>query len=326
MSGTEFLPSLEKLRRERIDDFRSPHKNWKQLAADGLLDQVVLQPDSFVTDKELRGVKHTYPDHLEVTTTIERDTLFWYPGKKEVAALYLQQRIPKAAQDQALEGFRAMNWKPPTTRKETATAIARQEGNIAPGELLFGYMDRGSIEKTKTTREQGPAFAKLGRILTEMNNIVSRTLPKWYAEQNRELKDVVKWQAYNRKHEVLPEYGGIPADLRILLTAFSTITVLKSCPASIHKDGGNARKDQTSFTCLTTVREDDGGGGGEFCFIEYGLRVPVKPGDILIGQTTREWHCNLSPVRGTKYSMVAYYRRNLANPKMWDTLRKRKQK
>jgi hypothetical protein len=95
---------------------------------------------------------------------------------------------------------------------------------------------------------------------------------------------------------------------------------------AVHKDGGNARKDQTSFTCLTTVRDEDFKGGGEFCFPEYGLLIPVKPGDILIGQTTREWHYNISSVQGTKYSMVAYYRRNLANPKMWDTLRKRRAK
>src|ERR1700682_3845968 len=77
---------------------------------------------------------------------------------------------------------------------------------------------------------------------------------RWYAQQNRELNEIAKWQAWNNKHNALPAYGGIPADLRILLTVFSTITTLKSCPASIHKDGGNARKDQKSFTCLTTVR------------------------------------------------------------------------
>jgi hypothetical protein len=219
---------------------KSPHKNWKQLVADGSLDQVVLKPGSHVSDSALRVHRHHYPNtvvpniflpNATLGAPIRRDTLFWktYNGKKEVAALFLQGRISKAAQDEAREGFRAMKWAEPK-RAETKTAIERQRGGVAPGELLFGHMDRGSIEKTMTTREQGPAFAKLGRILTEMNDIFSRTLPKHYGEQNDDFKDLEKWQAYNNKHNVLPEYGGIPADLRILLTAFSTITCLKSCP------------------------------------------------------------------------------------------------
>ena len=164
---------------------KSPHKNWKQLVADGSLDQVVLKPGSHVSDSALRVHRHHYPNtvvpniflpNATLGAPIRRDTLFWktYNGKKEVAALFLQGRISKAAQDEAREGFRAMKWAEPK-RAETKTAIERQRGGVAPGELLFGHMDRGSIEKTMTTREQGPAFAKLGRILTEMNDIFSRT-------------------------------------------------------------------------------------------------------------------------------------------------------
>src|SRR5258706_6769447 len=57
----------------RVEEgFKSPHKHWKLLVKEGSLDEAVLQPSSFVTDKELRKLKHTYPDHLEVTNTIKR--------------------------------------------------------------------------------------------------------------------------------------------------------------------------------------------------------------------------------------------------------------
>ena len=52
--------------------------------------------------------------------------------------------------------------------------------------------------------------------------------------------------------------------------------------------------------------------------IEYGIKIPVKPGDLLIAQTTREWHCNTTPVAGIKYSLVCYYHKLLAKP-TWRT-------
>lgn len=306
------------------------HKHWKLLVKEGPVDEVVLQPESFLSVAEIKKLKHKYyPEPEKIPTTITRDTLFWYPPglysrDRQIAALYLQRKISQVAQDEALEGFRKMAWEDPH-RAETETAIKRQKGNVAPGELLFGWTDQASIEKTHAFEEQPEAFNHLGRILTEMNTIYSRSLSLHFGEQNRPKSEEERWEERKKKGmKPGPEYGGILKEVRIELNAFSTITCLKSCPAAIHTDSGNASKDQTSFTCLTTVREPDFEGGGEFCFIEYGLKVPVKPGDILIGQTTREWHLNITPVRGTKYSLVAYYRRkNLANPLMWENRRKR---
>ena len=127
--------------------------------------------------------------------------------------------------------------------------------------------------------------------------------------------------AEKQKIDAQPEFGGIQQELRHFVTSFSNVTLLRSCPAAIHKDQGNARKNQTSFTCLTSVGRRDKKGevvfsGGTFCLIEYGIKIPVRPGDILIAQTTREWHCNVKPVKGVKYSIVCYYRRRLADPNL----------
>src|SRR5258708_26301698 len=114
---------------------RIRHKHWKLLVKEGLLDEAVLQPGSFITDAAIRTLKYSYPDHLQFPTPIKRDTLFWYPGKKEVAALYLQNRITQAAQDMALKGLREMEWQPPKSRPETRAAVERQQeiGGIPPG-------------------------------------------------------------------------------------------------------------------------------------------------------------------------------------------------
>ena len=273
-------------------------------------------------DKDLRKSIHAYWPKPQGLRKLERDTILWYPGKQEIAGLFLKNRIPLPARELALTGFRQMEWITPK-RAETKTAVSYQKGNtVTPGELLFGHIDRGSIEQTKVTLAQGVAFACIAPILLHMTNIFARALPKYFGQQNRPFSDDSKWAAYHKKDESRPEYGGIPTEVRAFLTAFSSVTLLRSCPASLHKDGGNARKDQTSFTALTSVGDGEFSGGA-FSLIEYGLEIPVKPGDLLLAQTHREWHLNLSPVKGVKYSMVAYFRRNLANPKMWETKRKR---
>lgn len=318
---------------------RSPHKHWKLLRRDNLIDEIILQPGSFLKEKEIKQIKYQYFAQPElITKTIDRDTLFWYPpglheqpynlkGKEkipvlpaEIAGIYLQGVIPKPIQDQARNALRSLGWKPPKRRKETRAGIARQQSinGVAACELTMGFTDYGTIEMTNDLQNNVVQFAPMETLLKTMNAIYSRTLSVYFGKINKMLPEDKRWEIWHKQNKERPEYGGCLEKLRVLGTAFSTVTLLKSCPAAIHKDVTNARKDQSSFTCLTTIREDDFKGGGEFCLIEYGLKIPVKPGDILIAQTTRDWHTNLTPVQGTKYSVVAYYKRGLANPnKEW---------
>jgi hypothetical protein len=105
---------------------RSPHKNLMQLVKDGM-DQIVLQPESFVARKELKALNHHYyPNPDDIPTTLERDTVLWYPDRT-VAGVFLKKRISQKAQDEALTGFRELLWAPPK-RPETKTAIERQKG------------------------------------------------------------------------------------------------------------------------------------------------------------------------------------------------------
>lgn len=295
-------------------------KHWSLLVQQGLAEQVFLEPESFLTKKELISNRNKYfPKPKTIPITVTKDTVFRYPivnGKSDIAAVYLQDRLTQRAQDEAREGFRKMKWDVPE-RDETATAIRRQNGYTKPGELLFGWTDQGSIEKTTEFKEQPDAWNHMGRILTEINTLYARTLPFYWGMQNRPVSDEARWleRARGKGKKPSPDYGGINENVRHGLTAFSTITCLKSCPSSLHTDRGNAPGGQPSFTALTTLREPSFKSGGQFCFLEYGLIIPVAPGDVLFGETTREWHLNITPVKGTKYSMVCYYRKDLGNPK-----------
>lgn len=300
------------------------YKHWQLLRKAGQLDEVILQPGRFISDKEIRrSWKYKYYARPEdIKDEITRNTLFWYPPglhkpqsplQAEIAGIYLKNVLPVKAQEDALVGLADMDWPLPASRKETATAIARQKGLVAPapGEILFGFINMGRIERTKALRNQAQQFLKLRYLLEEMDACFARTLPLYHSIHNRP-KSPEALQAEQAKE--VKEFGGIPEKFRQFLTAFSTITLLRSCPASIHKDAGNARKDQSSFTCLTSI--GDKFSGGTFALLEYGYKIPVKPGDIFIAQTTREWHYNTTPVKGTKYSIICYYRRGLANPNL----------
>jgi hypothetical protein len=259
--------------------------------------------------------KHLYiPDEdldKYVKDTLTESTLCWYPDNS-VMLLYLKDQIPVDAQDEAKEGLDAMHFEDPH-RAETKGAIEFNEKDgmaaVRAGELTFGFSAQGSIELMLTTRETGPKsqraqFDKLKPLLRKLTDLYAVVAPKSFGYQNRQIKDF--------------RLSGT--------TAFSTITVLRSCPSAIHRDTGNSKTTDLSLTCMTTVRGTDYEGGA-FCLPEYGLKIPVQPGDVLIAATAREWHCNLTPVRGTKYSIVCYYLWRLASQKMmakWAERQKRR--
>jgi hypothetical protein len=265
--------------------FRPESEHWRMLIKKGKLKERRL-----ARVHDVKALKHHYIDpEVYVTDTLTENTLCWYP-ENTAMLLYLKEKISEDDQKTAPRGLESMKFKDPT-RGETEKAIEfnGQLATVRAGELTFGFMDRGSIRMTDPTKYQAAEFDKVRRILWRLNQQFARTLPKHYEQQNR----------------------NIPSEFRLTGTAFSTISILKSCPSAVHIDmNGN----KLGLVCMTTVRGTEYS-GGELCLPEYGLKVPVKPGDILVAATAREWHCNLTPVKGTKYSIVCYYRWGLANEK-----------
>ncbi len=314
---------------------RQRYKPWHRLRHDGELGEIILKPGSFLSDQKIKDewVHGYYPESAErPMQTITDNTIFWYepgeyklykpthPLQAEMAGIFLKDVLSREAQDQALVGLEQLDWDhhPPKKRPETLTAIERQKGLVPPGEYTYGWtFFSGLLERA--SRRIEPQFNHLEKLLREMDDCFARTLPLYHRDAN--VSKSPEEREAESKRPKQPEYGGIlPKFRQFFTTTFSTITLLRSCPASIHLDR-NARNDQTSFTCLTSVgRRNEKGevefSGGTFCLIEYGIKIPVTPGSILIAQTTREWHYNTTPVQGTKYSIVCYYRKQLGNPKL----------
>jgi hypothetical protein len=309
----------EQLMRQDLEDdgydaahgvFKPEHPHWRTLIERGTSQYGTIKHRSKLEERqltplhsktELERLKHSYisePDLSKyVSDELTKSTIAWNQDNS-LLLVYLKDHIPLRLRNRARKAVDAMNFPDPT-RAETkgATEFNAHLGpaGVRAGELLFGFMDRGYVRMTKPTREQESEYGQLKPLLRSLNAQFARLLPAEYAKQNRE----------------------IPAEFRQFATAFSTTTILKSAPASVHKDSGNG----LSLTCMTTVSQD--ASGGEFCLLEYGLRIPIKPGDVLIAATCREWHVNLTPVRGTKYSIITYFRRGLTSPTRLEEWRQR---
>jgi hypothetical protein len=78
----------------------------------------------------------------------------------------------------------------------------------------------------------------------------------------------------------------------------------KTIRRKVHLDTGN---DPDAMSVLTVVGDFS---GGDFCFPEYGIGIPIRPGDLLIARTNQEYHCNVGEVTGTRHSVIAYARFN----------------
>ena len=297
-------------------------------------------PSSFLTDRKIKDdYNHEYfPDSQKITRTITKNTVFWYPREhfkiyppdlyappehegKEIAGIFLKGVLANPEKQQrAWEGLESLDWLPPK-RPETRTAVKIQKGNlVTPRELSIGWTKfalKGKkghrITLTKETIANKERLEGVGALVQEMDHCFARALPFYARLQNQR-----KWDPEVRKLLADPGWVNSSNFLRLWVTSYSASTLLRSCPASIHKDR-NANLDQTNFACLTSVGKLKENGepefsGGSFCLIEYGIRIPINPGDIFIGQTTREWHCNLDPVVGTKYSVICYYHPRAAKP------------
>lgn len=249
---------------------------------------------------------------------IKENTIFWHaPGRyspeKQLAGIYLKGVIDPYIQSHTFYTMHKMKWRKPK-RGECLPAIALQgEKGLSPGEFPVGAA--GSMLEYCTAERQLLYIRHLEPILRQMDLVFQTVLPKEYHAQTNPLpleeRRRIVAEAKDAKSKDAASMGGIPAQYRLFLTCFSTLALLRNCPTAIHRDQYNANQNHVNYSCITTVGKYKGGG---FCLPAYELRIPVGPGDLLICQTNREYHCNIGRVTGEKYSIVAYYKTRTARP------------
>ena len=217
----------------------------------------------------------------------------------QVLFVFRKGVLGDAEQLQALHGLKAMGWSKchRSKRKELKRAdwFNRSEGQLDPvpaEEVNMGFGARSYIydmgSEKKYYKQNQKAAPDLTPLLLEMAAKFGDVLPKLFGQQDARVK--------------LP--------FRLQNLPFTTLTLLRSAPAAIHVDHNG----KAMYACMTSVAPQKYT-GGTFCLVQYGLSFAVTPGDLLVAATSENEHCNLNPVVGEKYSVIAYVKKVVTNNK-----------
>lgn len=210
-----------------------------------------------------------------------------------VPFIYLKGVIPTSLRDAALPGLEKMRFyaADSSLRKAVRTsAKLRKKGEKREnaGYLEFGTRKfGGKIAPYVTNMKQAKQWETIKPLVDYMDGILAKCVPLFFRGQN------LTKRRKAQKHRATKT------------SSFNQVTVLHRAPTSVHLDSNNS---ETGFTVLTTVGKYN---GGSFVLPQYGVCVPIQPGDALICQTHKEWHGNWRKVDGHRYSIIGYRRESL---------------
>ena len=211
-----------------------------------------------------------------------------------VPFIYLKNVIPAAVRNSALPGLEKMKFYSADSAPRKAVKSAaklRKPGQKREnaGYLEFGIRDSPytGIKPYAPNSKQAAQWEQIKPLVDYMDGILQKCVPLFFKGQN------LTKRRKAQKHRATKT------------SSFNQVTVLHRAPTSVHLDSNNS---ETGFTVLTTVGKYT---GGEFVLPQYGICVPIQPGDVLICQTHKEWHGNWRKVEGHRYSIIGYRRESL---------------
>lgn len=289
-----------------------------------------------ISEADMKSLEHQALNEDFIRMTVQQDTECW-DEQGRCVFVFLRGVIPAKVQRPA---FQAADKK----LQFYSTAVSQRAAlkGVGGGELNFGWSDSperlpkeirdiislaprnihaGSwiqdgqaivapIRFFMPTIRQRGHWMKFEPLVKAMDKVFKRHLrTHWQTVNARFLNAPDKWGTFDASCERM---------FRLFENAcFSTATLLKSAPSKLHKDSKNA---DAGLTCLTTLGKFT---GGSLLFPQYGIEIPVQPGDLIIAATHREWHCNVRKRVGTRYSLITYYRERLLDKMMEKVMARR---
>lgn len=239
--------------------------------------------------------------------------------------MFLKNVLSEDAQQKAMVGLPHFAWSncddssrglqanPRFGVLNRANWFNRSEGQPNPvvaEEVNGGFVGRkdisemGATTNAKQAAQNRQALQSMLPLIIEMGDKFEEDLPKTFGHHKHKMRKVPEVR-------LTPDFP------------FTTYTFLRSAPAAIHVDDNaivtpHTKSSQAtpSYALMTSVAPSDDYKGGEFCLVQYELAFKVRPGDLLMAATSKHYHCNLSPVIGTKYSIILYVKGQLTSPKV----------
>jgi hypothetical protein len=171
---------------------------------------------------------------------------------------------------------------------------------------IFGYFDGWSPRQKMVFNQKGYKIPISIRECT-----FNRDYPEKYQKTIPLIEDIDRWYK-----SLAPDYyekqlkKANQTHFRIGKTAFTTITTNVNWQSTLHIDKGD---DPEGFGNLAVLERGEYE-GGETCFLQYGLGVDVRMGDILF-MDVHQLHANLPIIKkskdATRLSIVCYLRINV---------------
>jgi len=281
-----------------------------------MIDEIVVTP--VLNQEQLESLKFQLltPSHGKL---IERSTRVMCDGK--IKAMYLSSKdyplIRRWSYKMALDGLQHLKFNP--AKDSDRPMIYQTE---IGEELLAGWLRPRNPRREdwlrKADRDQFFEVLKLSPLMEDMERALQKYMPEYYRRvhgpvvvnltrpQEERLKTLHKVSDPHQR-AWLRAVDGERKYLFLGTHGFSTITLNHNILFGAHNDGRNV---PGTLGCLTALGEY---AGGELCFPRLGITFDLRPGDLLIADTNREFHGTVGGIVGSRYSVVAYLHESLLN-------------
>jgi hypothetical protein len=278
------------------------------------METVILEPKlSYAAAKKEWLNKPLYGFQPKYMPTV--DTFYQTPDG-EAKLLFLKDVLDANVYDKCLPTLQEINYTP--AKNSRRACLKGSPG----GDALFGYTDnlvylpqknrkQESPELTAPSIHQWKRYRRLWPIVWKMEDALRDRFKDYW--QGREIGDE-RGPMY-RPRESRSAFFGSPKEVEqwedwemfysIPGSNFTSITVNWNTRFLGHMDAKNSDGALSCMACWGTYR------GGELCFPRLDVAIAVGKRDMLVCDCPREMHGTLSPVQGTRYSIVVYTRQGL---------------
>jgi hypothetical protein len=241
---------------------------------------------------------------------ITKNALIMCEGK--IKALFLKDVLPAHHVRPALKALGHMKFNP-AKQSRRGSVVQSKIG----GDLVVGWLKDSTCPDILRAGNRDNLFLcmRLVPLLRDMEYLLANNLPEYFQFHMRQACRLIRpHKRLNSLHlmkdpfqrQQLTKWNAGQDYYHFMgVSAFSTLTLNRNLIFGAHDDRHNVAG---TLGCLTAVGSYK---GGELCFPRLGVRFDLKPGDLLIADTNKEYHGTCSSIVGERYSIVAYLHSSL---------------
>jgi len=263
----------------------------------------VYHVDKDISDEQTEKKAATKLRRDQIKTIIDHDADV-YTADGRILLRFRKNKLPKTHMDTFYDNIIDFANKE-TSNRGTASGSKKKSVGLNPKikSNIFGYFDGWSprqkmiftqkghkipiaIRECTFNRDNPEKFKSTIPLIEDIDQQYKRLAPDYYEKQIKKA---------NQTH------------FRIGKTAFTTVTTNVNWQSTLHTDKGDDPEGFGNLAVLERGIYD----GGETCFLQYGLGVDVRMGDVLF-MDVHQYHANLPIVKksadATRLSIVCYLR------------------